>query len=145
MTGKDLALAPWRVLKAVGGWLNLFTQRYGGESLKKSSGGLNPSKYSSKSEKEIFIDGNLVNVEKALAENALQGEKYPGVAPKSWELVTLEPDGGVTSRKKGVLDYTFDPEGRLVYSNGRYILRLLHSGEEEIIGKANLATNLACL
>jgi len=140
----DVAMAPLRVIKAVGGWLNFFTQRYAGESLTKQSGGVNPGKYSNKSDREIFIDGNLIDVEKTLKENARQGDQHPGLAPRSWELMRMSPSGAHESVRKGVIDYAFGPDGAIVYSNGRYILSLDVEGKEEALCRANVATGLAC-
>jgi len=139
----DIILAPFRFLRAVFGWANLFSQRYSGESLIKGKGGPNPAKDREKSEREIFIEDNLINVEKTIKENRLAGEKYPGIAPKSWELVSVGADGSVEVIKRGVLNYTFDNDGLLVYSNGRYILRDQPEGEE-IICEAEIAKSL-CL
>ena len=140
---KDTILIPFKVLKAIFGWLNFFTQRYSGESLTQNTEGANPSKYTDKSEKEIFIDGNMINVEKTLKENELAGEKYPGIVPNSWELMKMGLDGKTKSIKKGIIDYTLDDEGTIIFSNGKYVLQMLKSGEEEIICKADIAVNLA--
>ena len=137
----DIVLAPFRFLRAVFGWMNFFTQRYSGESLVKGTSGPNRAKNREKNEREIFIEDNLINAEKAFKENKLAGEKYPGIAPKSWELVSLDMDGSVEIVRRGVLNYTFDNDGRLIYSNGRYILRDMPGGEE-VICEADIAKSL---
>ena len=137
----DIVLAPFRFLRAVFGWANFFSQRYSGESLTKGRGGPNPAKNREKNERDIFIEDNLINVEKTFKENTLAGEKYPGIAPKNWELVTIGQDGGIKVIKRGVLNYAFDNGGRLVYSNGKYILRDSPEGEE-IICEAEVARSL---
>lgn len=138
----DILLIPFRLLKAIFGWLNFFSRRYTGEALvKDKEGGTNPAKHQTKSEEDIFIEGNLINAEKALKENIRQGERYPGIAPKSWELVLIGENGHVEVIKKGVLDYTFAGED-LLFSNGKYLIRRLVTGEEEVICQAKVATSI---
>ena len=142
----DILLAPIRFLRAIFGWLNFFTERYAGESLVKKTGGKNPAKNRDKSEHDIFIEGNLINVNKALEENKLAGEQCPGIAPSTWELVTVSADGSIETVKKGVLDYTFDENDNIIYSNGKYIMRRV-GGREEVVCEAKVARSLcvACL
>ena len=137
----DVLLAPFRFLRAVFGWANFFSQRYSGESLVKGNKGPNPAKDRDMNEREIFIEDNLINVEKNIKENTLAGEKFPGFAPKSWELVSPDMDGKFEVIKRGVLNYTFDGDGLLVYSNGKYVLRDNPDGEE-IICEADVAKSL---
>ena len=138
----DIILMPFRLLKAIYAWLNFFSQRYTGESLTRRSGGINPAKQQQKTDEEIFIEGNLINVGKTLKQNTQQGDKFPGIAPKTWELVRFTENGSLETVKKGVLDYTFDDRGDIVYSNGKFIIRILADGEEEKLCPAHLATNL---
>ena len=133
----DILLAPFRLLGALFGFLNIFTQRYSGKSLK--TGGSNPAKANVKSEKDLFIEGNLINVENTLKEN--KNERYPGYVPGSWELHKLTLDGVDLCVKKGVLDYDITHDGDIVYSNGQYIMKI-NSSEETLIKKANLATRV---
>lgn len=136
----DVLFMPVRLLRAVFGWLNFFTQRYTGESLlKKDSGGNNPARNRNQSDEEFFIEGNLLNTEQTRKGDALKGEKYPGSAPKNWELVKLGAATSIEVIKRGVLDYSFDTQGGILYSNGRYLLRLSPSGEEEILCEAKVA------
>lgn len=140
----DIILVPFRMLKALFGWMNFFSQKYSGESLIKRSRGNNPAKQRDKSDEEQFIEGNLVNVSKALRENQLRGEKYPGIVPKSWELVEVKDGGNLTVVKKGVIDYAFDGD-RLLYSNGKYLVARNPGGDEEKICEAKIATSLCVL
>ena len=141
----DIALIPFRFLRAIFGWMNFFTQRYtGGSLMKGQSGGANPARYQEKSEEELFIEGNLINVEKALKENAQQGDKHPGIIPRSWELGIVQKNGGFSALKKGVLDYAFDGED-LIYSNGKYLIRMRAGGEEEVLCEAKSATSITVI
>jgi hypothetical protein len=133
LTPGDILLMPVKLLKAVGGFLNFFTQRYSGESMTGKTAGANPTKIQKKSDKELFIEGNLINAEKTMRENASSGEKFPGVAPKSWELVSINENGAVEVIKKGVLDYCIG-DGYIIYSNGKHIVLKDINGETSICG-----------
>lgn len=136
----DMIHMPGKVFRAVFGWLNFFTQRYSGESLKKNGAG--PVRAKEKTEEQIFIEGNLVNVTKSLRENMAAGDCYPGVVPKTWQLIRISPDGSQDVAVKGLIDYTLDEEGAIIYSNGKHIVRKAPDGRETLICEANLADGL---
>lgn len=143
MTFMDVLFIPIKLLKAVFYWANMFTARYTGDTL--TTVGPNPAKAKEKSSAEIFIEGNLINVEKTLKENQEAGEQYPGIAPRSWELMKKQPDGTVTCVKKGVLCFDITRDGQIVYSNGKHMVRLKPDKTEEIAGTAPLVTCLRAL
>lgn len=134
---KEILLIPVKLVKALYGWIDFFTIKHTGEPL--TSAGGNPSKAKQPDMKEILINGNIINAEKTLKENSQKGEKYPGIAPRSWELMVMGKDGEAQSIKKGVLDYDIAPDGSVVLSNGKFIIRLERDGREEIIERVELA------
>ena len=126
-------------MKAVGGWLDLFTQRYAGETLR--SGG--DAKAKQKSPEELLIEGNLINVQRTLEENQSRGEKFPGLIPRSWELVRLAPGSREPETvKKGILTYALLPGGGLVLSNGRHLFSLAPGGGEELLAEVPMVSML---
>lgn len=133
---KDILLVPFRLLRAIFGWLQFFTMRNTGEPL--LTGGPNPGK-ARRNLQEVLIDGNLINAEKTLRENSQKGDKYPGIAPRSWELVKRGLDGAQTVLKKGVLDFDVNSDGEIVYSNGKYLVHLGADGNEEILQQMDFA------
>ncbi len=135
---KDALLFLPRLIRAIFAWLNFFSQRYTGESLKAGGG---PEKMKEKSEEEIFIEGNLVRAEKTIEENRRKGERYPGMIPSSWELIKLDGDRQL-SIKQGVLDFDIDDEGMIYYSNGKHVLRLDRDGKVESVCSVNMAESL---
>jgi len=135
MSAGDYAAAPGKIMRAFGGWLDFFTRRYTGESLKTS--GANPARTPQKSQEQIFIDGNLIEADKLLKQNAAAGDKNPGYAPRDWELV-VNKNGAETVLHKSVMGYCVTPSG-IVYSNGKYIIY----GEQAV--KAHLATKIVGL
>ena len=138
----DIVLVPFRLIKALFAWLNFFSQRYTGESLTKRTSGVNPAREQQKTDEEIFIEGNLINATQALKQNTREGDKYPGVIPKTWELARRAADGDWEVVRRGVLDYTFDAAQNILYSNGKYIIRRTPDGAEEKICPAQMATSL---
>ena len=137
---KNIFLAPVKIVKALIGWLDFFTTRYAGESLKTT--GANPAKMKQKSEEEIFIEGNLINAQKTLIENQKSGEKFPGIAPKNWELMKMNKSGNISSVKKGVLSYRLSEDGELFYSNGKHLIRMSRSNGEELICESDLISKI---
>ncbi len=136
---RDAVLAPGKVMKAVGGWLDLFTQRYAGETLR--SGG--DAKAKQKSPEELLIEGNLINVQRTLEENQSRGEKFPGLIPRSWELVRLAPGSREPETvKRGVLTYALLPGGGLALSNGRHLFSLAPGGGEELLAEVPMVSML---
>ena len=115
----DYLTAPFKVLRAIGGWLDLFTRRYTGESLKTS--GANPAKTNTKSPQQIYIDGNMLEAEKTLKKNAAAGDKNPGYAPPDWELMVKTPSGEETVLQKSVMSYCVTKNG-IAHSNGKYVI-----------------------
>ncbi len=128
----DILLLPIRLLKALFGFLNIFSMKYSGSTLR--SGGSAAKK---KSEADLYIEGNLINAAESLRQNG--GEDYPGIIPRSWELVRRTPDGREAVVRRGVLSYCPDGEG-FYFSNGSYILYHAPDGKEEKVAQADEVT-----
>lgn len=140
---KDIVLAPFRIIRAVISWLDFFTQRYTGESLKSTSG-TNPAKARRKSEEELFVEGNLIKVQKALKQNQSAGEKFAGVIPRNWELIQYSTSGEQKVLKRGVLGYALDKQGVVYYSNGKYLLAVMSDHTEQMLVEAKLIHKIIC-
>lgn len=136
----DVLLFPFRLVKAIFGFLNVFSIMFGGESLRS---GKQPGDIRSKqkSEKDLFFEGNIIRAEQNLKENQRSGDEYAGILPRSRVLVRRKPDGTEEIVAKGVLDYCLCKEG-VVYSNGSHILRQTPDGKTEHLAKARLAVRL---
>jgi len=138
---KDFLLAPFKILRAIGGWLDFFTVRYTGENLKTS--GPNPAKHSNKTPEELFVDGNLLKAEQNLKNNMRMGDAHPGYIPKDWQLMVKSADGEEKVLKHGVLSYCMMPKNELIYSNGQYIIFAESNSKEKVLAKAHLATKIS--
>jgi hypothetical protein len=132
---KDILLIPYRLAKAVRYWFEFFSIRYTGEPL--TSAGANPAQAKS-DPKQVMINGNIVNAEQALRENRAKGEKYPGIAPRNWELMRQEKDGSMVCLKKGVIDFDVTKNNELVYSNGKYLILIDAAGAERVIDAVDM-------
>ncbi|TNL51295.1 hypothetical protein [Acinetobacter bereziniae] len=141
-TIKDIIFAPFKIIRAIVGWLDFFTQRYTGESLKTTSGN-NPAKSQQKSEEELFVEGNLIKAQQNLERNQKSGEKYPGMIPKSWELVKMSPTGEMTTLKRGVMSFALK-DGTIFYSNGKYLIELDADQNEHLRIEAKLISKIIC-
>ncbi|MCI5750951.1 MAG: hypothetical protein MR038_00500 [Oscillospiraceae bacterium] len=134
----DIILIPYRIFRALFGMLNFFSKAFGGEALK--SGG--DSKAKQKSEKEMFIEGNLINAEKNLKDAEKNGEKHPGFMSAERVLIHMNLDGNYDIIRKGVLDYALLSDGNIAVSNGRFIIISDEKGGEISAFKADSALYL---
>ena len=118
----DILLIPIRILEGIVGFIQFFVMAFSGKTLVSGKGaGSNPTKERKTAESEIFIDGNLVQVDKELKRNAKEGEY--GFIPRSWQLVKLTKEGGEQVIKQGVADYALGKTA--VYcTDGKHIFRI---------------------
>jgi hypothetical protein len=131
----EYLLIPFKIIRAIFKWIELFTIMHTGEPL--TSKGANPAKSKQMDSKDLIINGNIINAEKILKENLARGEKYAGIAPKEWELVRLDADGKQKSIKKGVLGFDINKNDEVIYSNGKYIIKISSDGKEEVVEKVD--------
>lgn len=136
----EIMAIPFKILKAIGRAIEFFTVRHTGESF--TSKGFNPAKTKTMDPKNIIINDNIIHAEKTFQENKLSGQPFPGIAPKSWELMCLDKAGHLRSVKQGVLGYALNSQGQIVYSNGNYILQITGDGKEEVLLKIDLIDKL---
>lgn len=145
ITFKDVVMFPYRLIKGLFGFLNFFTTIFGGESLKTGGASANGMKAKQRSQKELIIEGNVINAEKLDKINEASGDKHGGIMPASRVLIRRTADGSEEIIKKGVLDFTLDRDGNVIISNGRHLLRIDRDGNETHIAKAKLAANLVAV
>lgn len=121
----NVLLFPARLLLALFGFLSVFSMKYGGGD--PLSGNV---KSKARSQKEIFIEGNLINVEKEMKKNRKAGEEDPGYVPQSYRLIRREADGKETVLAGGVCSFALG-EDCVYYSNGTSVRRLRKDGKTE--------------
>lgn len=145
ITFKDVVMFPYRLIKGLFGFLNFFTTIFGGESLKTGGASANGAKAKQRSQKDMIIEGNVINAEKLDKINEANGDKTAGIMPASRVLIRRTADGSEDIIKKGVLDYALEGDGSVIVSNGRHLLRIDRDGNETHIAKAKLAVNLVAV
>lgn len=134
--GADILMFPIRLVKAIGGFLSIFSMRYGGEPLR--TGGNNPARSREADERELFVEGNLIKAKRISdADNSDEG-----IIPSEWTLIRHAPDGSDTVLIKGVMDYTLLDDGTVIYSDGRFVKKLCNDGRTEKICRIDLANFL---
>jgi len=84
----------------------------------------------------------LPREDQALKENSAKGDAYPGIAPRTWERTRLEKDGSLTCVRKGVIDFDLTGNGEVVFSNGKFLIRINREGKEQVIEKVDLVNRV---
>lgn len=115
----DVVLFPFRLLRAIFAFLNMFSVMFSGKPLKTA--GTTP-KREGPDPKAVFLYGRWVNMEKQMRE-AAQDEIVSAV-PQNWELVRQGTDGISRTLATGVMAYTVARDGKVFFSNGRGVYRL---------------------
>ncbi len=132
----DILLLPFRLLTALFGFFNIFSMKYSGKALSN-----NGTKAKERDQREIILDGNLINAEKAMKENAK--DENPGTVPKSFKLCRMNESGERETVKCGVIAYTLSDSGDIYCSNGKHLLKLTPDGREEMLLSEDNVTYLA--
>ncbi|MBQ8295789.1 MAG: hypothetical protein IJX87_05090 [Clostridia bacterium] len=138
----DILLIPVRLVQAFIGLISTFVMCFAGKPM--ISGGRtgandgSMAKNGKKDPKKIFINNNLINVEKELKKN--KKSEDPGFIPRSWKLVKLTPQSAgnfknciETELASGVADFcllTKDGTNTLLYTNGKHIFAVEDRGKE---------------
>jgi len=85
---------------------------------RRTSQGNNPYVEEQKSERELYIQNELINIHEEERRN--RNDKHPGFAPKKFELWKLSKDGTKSKLAHNVLDNDLTQKG-FIYTNGRYV------------------------
>lgn len=118
----DIVLFPFRLIRALFGFLQAFTVIFGNTSLtSEKTGGANPTKGRSQSVKQLYVDGKLIEADKEEKRNQKFKDREYGFIPASWELVKKTDKTEVIAR--GVCDFTLADDGSVYYTDGRHIFR----------------------
>lgn len=137
----DAILIPWKILKALFNFIELFTVMFTGKGFTEKSN--NPAKTRDKTPQEIAIDDNLINAEEEYKKNLRHKDNFAGIAPWSWQLVKRSANGTVTPIKNGVIDYCILSDGRIACTNGKHIFVIDENGKSEKIADTDLCTKIA--
>ncbi len=133
----DIAMFPVRIVRAIGGFLSVFSMAFGGEPLR--TGGQNPAKSRTADERELFVEGNMIKAQK------LYDSSDEGIIPSDWVLIRRDVNGEEKVIKKGVMDYRIAENGDIVYSNGNAVRILRSDGKDEKLCKMKLANSITII
>ena len=138
----DIILIPWKILKALYYFAELFTTMFTGKGFTEKSG--NPAKTMKKSQGMIVIDDNLINADEEYKKNLRHKDNLAGVAPWSWQLVKRFAGGETTTLANGVIDYCLLSDGSVAYTNGKHIVIISSDGKKTKIADTDLCTRISC-
>lgn len=137
----EILLIPFKIIYAIYRFLEAFTMLFTGKTFTSNTSGNNPAK--NRNERDIFIEGNLIEAEKNLKKSRKRGEKFPGIAPQSWKLMLRRPDGESETLMNGVIAFDLDDEGNLIFTNGKNVLLRKKNGSVEKISDASLCRHVS--
>jgi hypothetical protein len=120
VTLKDTVLFPFRVLRAVVDFFQIFSHLVSKKPLTTSGG----PKIEGPEPVQMWIHGRLIDVRKASQSKALDG----ALAPADWELVRRDSAGTETVLARHVLAYDLAADGRIIWSDGKNLHLLAPDG-----------------
>ena len=144
-----IVTAPFWIFAAIVGFLSAFVRIFTGKQLMGKS-----NRDSAKESAKEMIDGCDIDVEREEKRNAKSGEKYPGYAPSSWELIRIRDIDRIVSVEqateaikkaervcRGVIGYEITDNGAVVISNGNCIVLRDGSKSELVVKKRAINRN----
>ena len=132
---QDFVLFPFRLLRAIGHFLNFFALMFGRQPLMSAGG---PPRDNA-DVRSLLLWGRVVDANKALREGG-DGR----LVPSSWELVRRGADGRETVLAKHVLSYDCRATGDIVYTDGTRLFHLpAGGGPAREVGRGKLVERVA--
>jgi hypothetical protein len=120
---QDVALFPFRLARAVFGFLNLFSVMFSGKPLRTAGG---PERPRVADNKLIMLWGQMVDTRQKMFQR--QQKTEAGLVPRNWELVRRAADGQESILRSGVLTYDVDGAGNVVSTDGQRIFLHVSDG-----------------
>ena len=149
----EILLIPVRIVQALAGFVSMFVMCFTGKPLVSGQSGRSvdagggAAKNGKADAKKIFINNNLLNVEKELKKNKKQ-EDY-GFIPASWKIVRLGKDGkGETEIAAGAADFCIVEENgskEIVYTNGKHIFAVAEGQKRRKLADADFCLKVGGL
>jgi hypothetical protein len=135
---KDIVLMPFRLAKAVFGYLNFFSTIYGKEPLKSAGGPRAPELDQDLG--KLWLHGRLIELKRIQQDAQFAGR----LVPASWELVKLYPGGRTEVLAKHVASFDVADDESILYSDG-FELHQLTGGKTTSLGRQNLVEFVCCV
>lgn len=127
---KDIVLFPYRLGKAFIAFLNFFSLTFTRQPLTTS----NDAQAKGLDMQKIFLRGRMIDAQEAMKGSKLKSDEAP-LVPPDWELVKRSSNGSEETIARSVVDFDFDQDKNLIYSNGRAIYKI---GQESSASKPEL-------
>lgn len=112
----DTLLFPVRMIKAVFGFLNVFSMIYGKEPLRSAGGPRTPEL--DQDVGKIWLQGRLIDLQRMRDDPQHAGK----LVPASWELVRRRGTGDWEVLARHVASFDLTGDGAVAYSNGNEVL-----------------------
>lgn len=133
---KDTLLIPWRLAKAVFGYLNFFSMVYGKEPL-RSAGPRRPELDQDLG--KIWLHGRMIELSRVKADPQHGGH----LVPASWELVCQAPGQPLRVLASHAAGYDLAPDGTVLHTNGFDVLALREDGGSRKLARQELVQGVA--
>jgi len=109
---KDVILMPFRLLKAIFGYLNFFSMVYGKEPLRSAGGPRTPEL--DQDIGRLWLHGRMIELSKVRNDPQYAGN----LVPRSWELVRKPPGRALQIVMPHVASFDLAADGTVIYTNG---------------------------
>ena len=135
----DMLLMPFRLLKAVFGYLNFFSMVYGKEPLRSAGGPRTPELDQDLG--SLWLHGRMIELSKARSDPQYAGNLVPG----NWELVRVARAGATAEvLARHVAGFDVRGDGTVVFTNG-YDIFELEGGERRALARQEQVANLSAI
>lgn len=135
---KDIVLMPFRLAKAVFGYLNFFSMIYGKEPLKSAGGPRRPELDQDLG--KIWLHGRMIEIRQIQQDAQFAGK----LVPASWELVKLYPGGRTEVLAKHVASFDVAGDESILYTDG-FELYSYAQGRTTSLGRQDMVDFVQCL
>jgi hypothetical protein len=136
---KDIVLFPFRLVRALLAFLNVFSVFFSGKPLKTAGG----PKRVGPDPKAVFLYGRWLQLQQATAPG--KEDEPSSNVPSSWVLKRLTPGSPLAQAEvvaTGVMAYTAASDGSVYYSTGNHVYQREKKSSPQRVSKLSLVTCL---
>ena len=135
----DIVLFPFRLLRALMAFLNMFSMMFSGKPLQTAG---TPPRRNGPDPKAVFLHGRWISMEKQMRDAAV--DEMTDLVPKNWELICRSPGGSTKTITSNVMAYTVGRDGTIYYSDGKGVFAQANAAAKaEKISSRKLVTCIA--
>jgi hypothetical protein len=135
----DTLLMPFRLLKAVFGYLNFFSMVYGKEPLRSAGGPRTPALDQDLG--RLWLHGRMIELSKVRNDPHYAGQ----LVPKDWELIRMDSPGRAPEvLAQHVASFDVHADNSVVYTNG-FDITELRGDQRQVLGRQQQVSALGSL